>query len=156
MKNFIFLVLILLLSSVYAQNVDLAETMAEVKSVVDQYTQALETEDIVLLSKITAHDADMVTFGTHVGERVIGWIALQELLNTQFENTETTKITVSDQVIKISNSLEVGWFSEIIDWTLVVEDQEVKLSGLRVTGVLENRDGNWVFVQLHYSIPAVD
>ena len=29
-----------------------------------------------------------------------------------------------------------------------------KLEGVRGTGVLEKRDGKWVLVQLHYSIPA--
>ena len=42
---------------------------AKAKTVVDEMTKAIETEDMDLLSKITAHDADMVTLGTDAGER---------------------------------------------------------------------------------------
>lgn len=137
-------------------NVDLEIEKAQVKSVIDQYTQVLETEDIDLLSKLTAHDADMINFGTAASERLVGWEELKKLMQTQFETTETTKLSVKDQVIKVHESGKVAWFSEVIDWEIVVQDQEIKLEGLRVTGVLEKQDDNWVYIQLHYSIPAGD
>ncbi len=95
-------------------------------------------------------------FGTSAGERIVGWNALKEMMQKQFETTETTNISISDQVIKLHDSGKVAWFSEIMDWEIVAGDQQVKLEGLRVTGVLEKREGNWVYVQLHYSIPVVE
>ncbi len=155
MKNFVLLVVgAFLLLGACTQKVDLEAGKANVKAVIDQYTKVLETEDLEMLSKITAHDADMVNFGTDASERIVGWEALKELMQKQFESTETTNLSVKDQVIKVNDSGKVAWFSEILDWDIISQDQEMKLEGLRVTGVLEKRDGGWVFVQVHYSVPA--
>ncbi len=157
MKNFILLIAVACLVLIACTpNVDLNVEKANVKAVIDQYTKVLETEDIHLLSKLTAHHADMINFGTSAGERIVGCNALKEMMQKQFETTETTNISISDQVIKLHDSGKVAWFSEIMDWEIVAGDQQVKLEGLRVTGVLEKREGNWVYVQLHYSIPVVE
>jgi uncharacterized surface anchored protein len=157
MKNFILILAVaLFLLSACAPKVDLEAEKANVKSTIDQYTKVLETEDIELLSKLTAHEADIISFGTAAGERIVGWEALKELMQTQFETTETTKFSVKDLVIKVHDSGKVAWFSETIDWNIIAAEQEIMMEGLRVTGVLENIDGNWLFVQVHYSIPTVE
>lgn len=155
MKNFILIVTVaFLMMSACTQKVDLETEKVKVKVVVDQLIQVLETEDVELLSKITAHDVDMVNFGTDVTERIVGWEALKELMQKQFATSETSKLSVKDQVIKVHDSGKVAWFSEIIDWDIISQGQAVKLKGLRATGVLEKRNGNWVYIQLHYSVPV--
>ena len=156
MKKFLLVLVGAFLIIACHRKVDLEAEKTKVKEVLDQYLQMLKTENVDLLSKLTAHDADMVSFGTATNERIVGWEAMKEFMEIQFETTETAKISSSDQVIKIHDSGKVAWFSEILDWEIVVEEQSVKLSGIRVSGVLEKRDGNWVYVQLHYSIPAAN
>lgn len=137
------------------QKVDVEAEKVKVKSVVDQFEQVWETEDMELLSRIIAHDADMVNYGSDAAEHFVGWEALKEAVEKMFPSFENTKLTVKDQVIKVHPSGNVAWFSEVWDWDLVVEGQPVRSEGQRLTGVLEKRNGNWVFVQFHNSVPVV-
>ncbi|MDZ7265311.1 MAG: nuclear transport factor 2 family protein, partial [candidate division KSB1 bacterium] len=67
---------------------------------------------------------------------------------------ENAKVTIKDQVIKVNQYGNTTWFSEIAEWDLVAQGQAVNLQGLRFTVVLEKRNGNWVVVQFHSSIPV--
>ena len=143
-----------LVMSACTQKVDTEAEKAKVKTVLDQYVQASKTEDMELVSKIMAHDADMVNFGTDAAERLVGWEALKEVMQKSFAATENSKLSVKDQAIKVHDSGKVAWFSEIFDCIVVSQGKEVKLEGLRFTGVLEKRNGNWVIVQSHLSVPV--
>ena len=137
-----------------SQKVDIKVEKAKVKSVVDQFEQFWETEDMELFSRIMAHDADMVNSGTDAAEYFVGWEALKESVEKMLPSLENTRLTVKDQIIKVHPSGNVAWFSEVADWDLVVEGKPVRSEGQRLTGVLEKRDGNWVFVQFHNSVPV--
>ncbi len=156
MKNLIILVMgaAFLMMSNCTQQVDIAAEKAKVNTVLDQVIQMMETEDLDLFSRLFAHDPDMVCFGTDAGERIVGWEALKTVMQTQFAATENSKLSVTDRVIKVHNSGEVAWFSEIIDWNMLSEGQTMELKGLRGSGVLEKQNGNWVVIQLHYSVPV--
>lgn len=138
-----------------APNLDLDRERVQVKAVLDQMIEASEAEDMASLSRVYAHDDDMVIFGTDAGERLVGWDVLKDLMQKQFDATENSKISVRDEVIKVHHSGRIAWFSEVIDWELTAGGQAVQLEGLRATGVLEKRKGGWVIVQLHYSMPVV-
>lgn len=137
-----------------AEPVDLAAAAADARAAVDQFPVALETEDVALMSRLMAHDADMVCFGTDASERWVGWDALKASVELQFAAFENTKITVRDQVVKVGPSGDVAWFTEVMDWDLTAGGEPVKLEGARISGVLEKRDGAWVMVQFHTSLPV--
>lgn len=136
------------------QQVDLAAEKTKVKSVVDQFAQVWEKEDMALLSSIIAHDADMVNYGTDAAEHFVGWEALKEAVEKMFPALENTKITVKEQVVTVHPSGNVAWFAEVWDWDLVVGGKPMHSEGQRFTGVLEKRNGQWVFVQFHNSVPV--
>jgi ketosteroid isomerase-like protein len=156
MKNFIVIVAIAFLAmSACTQKVDLEAEKAKVKAVIDQNLQMLVTEDMELMSKIYAHDDDMVFIGTDAAEYMVGWEAIKETLQKEFAGSETKKVSVRDEVIKVHDSGKVAWFSGILDWDVIAADgQAVKLEGVRATSVFEKRNGNWVFVQAHLSVPV--
>lgn len=156
MKNYYALLIIasLFVFGSCTQQVDIESEKVQVDNVLDQVIKVWETEDMQSLSDIFAHDSDMVIFGTEAGERVVGWDSFQELMQNQFDTTDSSKISVSNRVVKFNNTGNAAWFSEVIDWHLVSDGQDVNLNGLRGTGVLEKRNGKWVVVQLHYSIPG--
>jgi ketosteroid isomerase-like protein len=137
-----------------APKVDLEAEKAKVKAVVDQFGQLLETEDMALFSKIMAQDPDMVNFGTDAAERWVGYETLKESVQQQFAAFDSTKLSVRDQVIKVHDSGNVAWFSEVADWDVAAQGQPVHIAGSRITGVLEKRNGNWVFAQFHASVPV--
>lgn len=152
--NALIMGVIFMVVSSCAQKMDIEVEKEQVKAVLDQYVKMLETEDMEVFSKIVAHDEDMVNFGTDANERLVGWEELKELMQKQFASTENSKLSIKDRVIKVHESGKVAWFSEIIDWNLESQGQEVELKGLRTTGVLEKREENWIIMQLHYSIPV--
>ena len=155
MKNlFTGAMVLFLLISACSQKVDLEVEKARVKDVVDQITGVLETEDMEQLSQITANNEDIVIFGTDADERIVGWPDLKKLMQKQFATTETKKISVRDQVIKLHDSGQVAWFSQRADWQISIQGKDFQLDGVRISGVLEKRDGRWVNVQLHYSLPV--
>ena len=139
--------------SIYPQNVDMEFEKKKVKVVLDQLIKASETKDMELLSKIYGHDSDIVIIGTDADERIVGWEKLKEVMEKQFAGTESSKLSVMNQSIKVHNSGMVAWFSELINWEITFKGKTDKIEGLRTTGVLEKRDGDWIIIQLHYSIP---
>lgn len=134
--------------------VDLEAAKAAVNSVLDQMTQAYETENVELFSKITAHDPDMVIFGTDAAERFVGYESVENSMKKQIESYEESRVTSRERVIKVNQSGEVAWFSELWDVKGKAQGQPYALEGLRITGVLEKRNGNWVTVQWHASVPV--
>ncbi len=156
MKNVITLAVLaafILLTSCKPQ-IDLEAEKEKVIEVLSQFIEASQNHDMEMLSKIYAHDDDMVIFGTHADERIVGWENLKKVMEEQFDSSGNSTYAVSNQVVKMHSSGKVAWFSEIIDWELEYQGEQVIILGLRVTGVMEKRNDNWVIVQLHYSIPA--
>ena len=137
-----------------SQEVNNNVEMIKVKSVVDEFKQFWETEDMSLLSTIMAHDSDMVNYGTDANEIFVGWNALKDSIQKILPEIEKTKITVRNQHINFDMSGNVAWFSQIWDWNLVFGGQPIQLPNQRLTGVLEKRNGNWMIVQFHNSVPV--
>jgi len=153
MKNLITFVVTVafLVMSACTQKVDIEAEKAKIKTVVDQLDQVWETENMELYSKIIAHDPDLVICGTDA--RVVGWEPLKLYVKKGFESYENIQLSTSDQIIKVHSSGNVAWFSQVVDWSLVAQGQHISIEGIRYTGILEKRNGNWLIVQLHTSIP---
>lgn len=134
--------------------VNRVEERAQVRTVVTQLITAFETENMGLLAEVMAHDADMVNFGTDASERWVGWNALADAAQKQFDAFDDTKLTAHDQVIALGAGATTAWFSEVVDWDLNASGAPVQIVGSRLTGVLEKRNSAWVCVQFHFSAPV--
>ena len=75
-------------------------------------------------------------------------------MKKQFASFDKTRLIVKDQVIKVNPSGNTAWFSEIVDWDVVADGQPTHIDGSRITGVLEKRNGTWLIVQFHVSVPV--
>jgi ketosteroid isomerase-like protein len=133
--------------------VDVEAEKAKVKTALDGWIRAFETEDMELLSKVVSHEPDIVAIGTDTGEYFIGWEAFKESQQRWFDTTETAEISVRKQRIKVHKSGEVAWFSQFLDWKVKAKEEEFTFEGARMTGVLEKQNDDWVIVQLHGSAP---
>lgn len=136
--------------------VNLDAEKAKVEAVLDQLNQALEIEDIGLVANITGQDNDLIVIGTAPEEFLIGWNVYRDALNKQFELFESTKLSVVNRMVKVHASGNIAWFSEIMDVNYAIKGKSFILKGVRVSGVLEKRDDNWVLVQSHASIPVAE
>ncbi len=137
-----------------AAAVDLEAAKVAVNSVLDQWIQVVDNENLELFSKLMAHDPDMVSFGTDAAERWVGYQSLESSMEKQFESTEESKAISRERVITVHKSGEVAWWSELYDMTGKAQGEAFALEGMRLTGVLEKRNGNWVIVQFHGSVPV--
>ncbi|MDQ7823709.1 MAG: nuclear transport factor 2 family protein [Candidatus Eremiobacteraeota bacterium] len=131
---------------------DTAEELGKVKETLDRYYRALSERNIGLLSEVMAQDEDMVSFGTDTDERWTGWSELEKIHRRQFEVITEYQTARHDSVVKLNASADTAWFSETLDAHVEVMDESYELS-LRISGVLEKREGKWVIVHFHRSLP---
>jgi ketosteroid isomerase-like protein len=134
--------------------VDIEAEKAAVKSMTDDFVTSWETEDMELFSRIFAHDDDMVIFGTDAVEHFVGWEQMKESMQNQIDAAESIQVATKDLSIKVHKSGEVAWVSLLMDLKGESMGEAFSIEGIRLTGVMENRDGNWLIVQLHASIPV--
>lgn len=137
-----------------SKNVDLNMEMEKVALVLEKYVIAMEKQDIELVHEIWAADPDIVVLGTNSDEKIVGWEQIKSQLERQFSSFEDTYISVRDQVININESGNTAWFSEIMNYNYIYQGEALQFEGLRFTGVLEKKDGDWYIVQSHISIPG--
>jgi len=134
--------------------IDIEAEKAAVKTVLEEWIQCFETEDMELASKIIAPDDDLVVFGTDAAEHFIGWELFKESLQKQFDAAENVDASIIEELVKVHKSGEVAWISCLLDMEVTSLGESFSLEGMRLTGVMEKRNGNWVIVQLHASVPV--
>ncbi len=135
--------------------VDIEAEKAAVKAVFDDWIKCGETEDMELFSKIIAPDDDMVVIATDAAEYFIGQEPFKKSMQQQFDAFEKMEFSIKELSIKVHKSGEVAWLSSQFDVKVTAKDEIVSLEGMRFTGVMEKRTGNWVIVQIHASVPVV-
>ncbi|NQV19755.1 MAG: nuclear transport factor 2 family protein [Armatimonadetes bacterium] len=148
----LFLLLFVLSSCV--QQVDFDAEKEKVNAVLDICNKGWETQDLPVISNVYAHDSDMIAFGTDLTERFVGWEDLEKSLKEMFASFNDVTYEISNRTIKIGKSGDVAWFTEIQDIKLIVDDEKIELRNGRNTGVLEKRDGKWLIIQSHFSLPV--
>ena len=125
-----------------------------VEAVLDQYLRAFHTRDQESVSQVYAHNDDLVVFGSNPADRRFGWNATREYIQKYFAEVTAIDITVKERKIKIHQSGETAWFAQVLDWRETAGKEIATIDGLRISGVLEKREGRWQIVQLHASGPS--
>jgi hypothetical protein len=133
---------------------DPAKEKEKVALVLEKYVIANEDQNLNLIKEIWATNPDIVVIGTNSDETIIGWEAIKNALQLQFESIEDTYISVRDQRIGMNETGNTAWFSEFVNYNYIYQGKPVKYEGLRFTGVLEKINGDWFIVQSHMSIPG--
>lgn len=136
------------------KNVDLELEKESVALVLEKYVIANEKQDIDLVHEVWAEEPDIVVLGTNSDEKIIGWEQIKNTLQRQFDSFDDTYISVRDQVININETGNTAWFSEIMNYNYIYQGEARQFEGIRFTGVLNKKDGEWFIVQSHISIPA--
>ncbi len=150
-------VIALVLSSCGFQEEEIIDIKAEtdlVQAVLDQYVIANEEQNFSLIETIWAANENIVLIGTDSDEKLIGWSQIEEAFKHQFEAFKETFIVVSEQNIRLNETANTAWFSEIMNYNFIYNDEAKSFSGIRFTGILEKIEGKWLLVQGHLSIPA--
>ena len=130
--------------------VDVEAEKALIQSVLDNYVASIEKEDLELYAKCVANDADMVNFGA-MGDPIIGWEALRQVIEGQNAALSETKINVSAMRIHVSENGKFGWATCLWDLNAKMGENPVSLP-VRCTWLLEKREGGWVIIHFHKSV----
>lgn len=137
-----------------SKNVDVDLEKEKVTLVLEKYVIAMEKQDMDLVQEIWASEPDIKVFGTNSDEKIIGWEQIRSTLQRQFDSFDDTYISVRDQVVDVNETGNTAWFSEIMNYNYIYQGEAKQFEGIRFTGVLNKKDGEWFIVQSHISIPA--
>jgi ketosteroid isomerase-like protein len=113
---------------------------------------SVENEDMEAYAENVEHSEDMVNFGAF-GDPIVGWDALQKVMEGQNAGLEDIKITVTDMKIHLVPSGLVAWATCLWDFEAKMGGQEMSLP-VRCTWVLEKEGEDWKIIHFHKSVPA--
>ena len=128
-----------------------AKIEAEVMAVMKQYNEAYAKRDMDAVLALFAPDPDVVIIGTGEDEKRVGLAELRTQLERDFAQSEAASIEFSWH--SVSQAGSVAWVAADCVVRAEVSGQEISLLA-RVTFVLEQREGRWLIVQSHASLPA--
>lgn len=124
---------------------------ASVKAALDAFIRAVERHDLDGLPGVVAQDPDLVWIGTGEDEWIVGYEALQGVLQVQNEPLEYIRIAVSEETIHLTPDEQAAWATNRWVFRARMGGEELELP-LRCTWVAEKRDGGWVLVHSHKSL----
>ena len=146
----IFLLLLPLLFLLSCGSSDSASDTKKVTDAMDAFVNVYVDKEDAILDKIISHDPDIVfyTFGTTTMK---GYKSIRKTISKSIEKVEDSDIEIRDRKVKIDG--DIAWFSQRGDWNYDWDNQHIEAKGIRMTGVLQKKDGGWKIVQWHTSMP---
>jgi ketosteroid isomerase-like protein len=146
------LVCVLFVTAVAASAcVSLASDNQDAEAAVRALIRANAEKDILTLSKMMAHDADITSY-TIGGRKYVGWPDFEHDMQEEFQSAHSIEIPIRE--LKVWSKGDVAWYAMEIDYIRTVKtgnDSKQALLPLRETGVLERRNGQWVLLSWHES-----
>ena len=128
-------------------------TQAAVQATLQQWKDAYSRRDLGGALAVIAPDADVVGIGTGPDEWRIGPEEFKAQLERDFAQAEA--LSVGYEPLVVSEAGPVAWVAGRASVQARVEGQDVALTG-RFTAVLEQREGRWLLMQTHFSLPAAE
>ncbi len=129
------------------------KTQSEVLQSFKGMFEAYKKKDLQATLSYWALDPDIVVIGTGEDEKGMGTSYLTESLQRDWAQGEVQSIGVKN--FSVSALGTVAWLSSDITFHGKVTQGEFDLK-MRLTGVMENRNGKWLWVQMHLSTPSCE
>ncbi len=122
-----------------------------VRRLLEEYSQAYQNKDVEGILELFVDSDDLVVIGTGDDEWVNGINELKSGFERDMGQADTINVKFRD--ISISSSSNVAWLSSHMNMEAIVKGQEIYLPG-RLTAVVLEKNGKWLFANLHYSLPS--
>ena len=129
----------------------IASEPSDPESAIRLMVRANAEKDLPTLSRLMAHDADIISYGV-AGRKYVGWTELEEGMREEFVNSQKLEIPINE--LKVWTKGDLAWYAMDLDYIRYVADgPDVKRTVLpmRETGVLERRNGHWQLLSWHES-----
>ena len=127
---------------------------AAVKAVVMASIQGWDRKDAAAILAPSVKDSDAVTFGTDAAEYWIGYDTLKAAVEKQCKAMESQKTTVRDLRVKMLAGGKAAVATYLLDAEGKSSGETYAIKGMRVSAVLEKRQGKWLLVSSHGSVPV--
>ena len=127
------------------------QTYSDIKAALDDWADSYIRRDIKHLLSCMAPDNDVLMYGTGADEKRIGLNAIRAQAERDWAQTDASAFVLQQPMISSSGS--VAWASADLSFEAEAQGQKMAFPG-RFTGVFENRNGKWLVVQVHFSLPA--
>lgn len=128
-----------------------APTEAAVLAAFEAFQQASGQQDMDRLLALFAPDPDLVLIGTGADELAVGVAEVKKLYEREVAQDHTSTWEVAWSSVSAAGS--VAWMAMRGVLHIGAAGQESHVP-LRITAVLEQREGTWLVVQGHTSLPA--
>lgn len=131
---------------------EIQKAQAEIQQIHERLVKAFETKNLVAMGDLYARDTSLVVFDPQT-MMVVGWENNQKSWEEFFTMFDTLRFQITDTRIHVFPTALVAW--EAGTWRMegVTSDgQTVQMEG-RHTTVYEKREGKWVIVHDHTSVP---
>lgn len=132
--------------------VDPTAERAAIADVLKAYVAAVEAEDWDAYSKVVSHGLHDVNFGAF-GEPIVGWAALESVIQAQFQTLSDVAVDVSDLRVSVSPAGDIAWATSQWVFKAAMGSTPLDLK-LRCSWVLDKVQGKWQVVHFHKSIAA--
>jgi ketosteroid isomerase-like protein len=129
----------------------MASEATDPESAIRRLVRANAEKDLPTLSRMMAHDADIISYGV-AGRKYVGWTELEEGMKEEFVNSQKLEIPIHE--LKVWTKGDLAWYAMELDYIrYVAEGPALKRTVLpmRETGVLERRNGIWQLLSWHES-----
>ncbi len=126
-------------------------TEGEVKATLQKLTDAFGKRDLKRFLECFASDADVVLYGTGADEKRIGLEQIRIQVERDWVQSETAAMSFAWSSVSAAGA--VAWAAVDGTFKFRVEGQDMILP-IRVSFVLEKREGKWFIVHSHFSTPA--
>ncbi len=136
---------------VYGEEGSTDDEASSPEAVIRTLVRANAEKDLDALSRLMAHDADIVSY-TIGGRKYLGWTEFAKDMREEFDSVTRLEIPIKDLKVWIRG--DTAWFALELDYIRYVgqgKDQTRTVLPLRETGVLERRQGRWVLHAWHES-----
>lgn len=151
MPNRLYLWLILALPICFPSVAATAMEPSSPEDVIRAVVGANEDRDFPAMSRLMSHDDDCINY-TIGGRKYVGWNELARDLHEEFESVARLEMPIHELTVWTHGQL--AWFVMELDYIRYIgqgTNQLRKVLPLRETGVLEQREGNWILVAWHES-----
>lgn len=127
-----------------------AKTEKEILDLLNEYAEAYVVNDTDRIISDIAPDPDVVFIGTGSDEWIEGRENVRKGMERDLAQADSVRLDFHD--IKVSSAGPVAWASCQLTVNVVSGGEQATFNS-RFTATFERRDGKWLFVQSHNSLP---
>jgi uncharacterized protein (TIGR02246 family) len=128
-----------------------AATEAAVIKTVNKVIDSYKRRDMEAFMATFAPDADTVVYGTGADEKRIGPDEIRFQAQRDWDQTDALSMVFNEMSVSAAGS--VAWVASDGGFQIRAGEQEFNMPA-RVSMVLEKRNGDWLIVHSHFSVPV--